>query len=291
MLPSLLLFREPSAKILEGRAGLGRGNTHVRQARPQALALRRPLHERHEKLHGLEHAEGFARGAEGFLRREERAGLARGREHRRVLKQRDELILAVRLGQQALELVRVRQRDVHLAFFGARRCVYRTGRPRARVCREPKSANTLRRRADCCARVFASRPRAPRENERVCQLAVRDSSFPRRFNERRFFPSVCVSVSSGPITRGVRLRTLWAVLDRSGVVGLASSARASPREPVGASDRTARPHLATVPVVRGTRFRRTSASTAHRRAAQRAVSTQRRTRWGFPKLCASPRAG
>lgn len=125
-----------------GRAGLGRGNTHVRQARPQALALRRPLHERHEELHGLEHAEGFARGAEGFLRREERAGLARGCEHRRVLKKSDELILAVRLGQQALELVRVRQRDVHLAFFFGRggACIERVGR--ARGCAESRKAQT-----------------------------------------------------------------------------------------------------------------------------------------------------
>lgn len=90
-----------------------RSGTHVSECGRHAPSLGRFLEEGHEKLHGLEHAEGLARGAQRFLHRQRHARLARGREHRDVLHERDELILAVRLGQKALQLVGVRQRRVH----------------------------------------------------------------------------------------------------------------------------------------------------------------------------------
>lgn len=262
-----------SAKILGGAAASG-GNTHVRQARPQALALRRPLHERHEELHGLEHAEGFARGAEGFLRREKRAGLARGREHRRVLKQRDELVLAVRLGEQALELVRVRQGDVHVRVSGAAVRVSSGSPAREGVPRAKSGRKTPLGGADS----FPTR-------------VVNDEGFRFWFATRRFavvrredFFRTYASQSRAGQSRAVQ--TANAVLDRSGSRRARLRRRADRSPPqIGPRDRTRRPLFSSAAPA-FVAFVRVDERT---RAAQRAVSTQR-TRWGFPRLCASPRA-
>jgi len=102
-----------SRDVAPGSGTEDRSGTHVSERGRHAPSLGRFLEEGHEKLHGLEHAEGLARGAQRFLHRQRHARLARGREHRDVLHERDELILAVRLGQKALQLVGVRQRRVH----------------------------------------------------------------------------------------------------------------------------------------------------------------------------------
>ena len=111
----LLLFGAREIGSLDAFGSRSGSHTYIRQARPQPFTLRRAFHERHEELHGLEHSERFTRGAQGFLRREESTWFTRGREHRGVLKQGDELIFPVRLREKTFQLVRVRHGDVHRA--------------------------------------------------------------------------------------------------------------------------------------------------------------------------------